>query len=278
MPLGSIVAETALGIGVTAGGDDSMCSDHSPDVSGAGCSCHDPRSGLPRLGLSRRGFIKAGAAAGFLGGFALPAFAQDAMPTPNSISPDEALKRLMDGNARYVANAPQVKDFSATRAARAAAQYPIAGLVSCADSRVAPEIAFDQGLGDLFVVRLAGNFVHQDGLASLEYGVKVLGMPLIMVLGHSACGAVAATIKVMKENIVLPGHLPSLVDAIRPAVEIAEKAKPADLLDAAIKENVRYNVEKLKVATPIISEFVSNGEVKVVGAFYDIAAGTVTLV
>ena len=249
-----------------------MCTDQSQDISGAGCVCH-----RQPFGFSRRGFLKVGAAAGFLGGLALPAFAQDKMPTPNSISPDEALKRLMDGNARYVANTSRNKDFSAERAARAAAQYPIAGLVSCADSRVSPEIAFDQGLGDLFVVRLAGNFVHEDGLASLEYGVKVLGMPLIMVLGHSSCGAVAATIKVMQEDIKLPGHLPALVAAIRPAVEIAQKANPANLLDASIAENVRYNVEKLKKATPIVSEFVANGEVKVIGAVYDIASGTVTL-
>jgi len=249
-----------------------MCTDQSQDLTGTGCSCH-----RPSFGFSRRGFLKAGAAAGFLGGLALPAFAQDAMPTPNSISPDEALKRLMAGNARYIANTSRNKDFSANRAARAAAQYPIAGLVSCADSRVAPEIAFDQGLGDLFVVRVAGNFVHTDGLASLEYGVKVLGMPLIMVLGHSSCGAVAATIKVVKENITLPGHLPELVDAIRPAVEIAQKSNPKNLLDAAIAENVRYNVELLKKATPIISDFVAKGEVKVVGGVYNIATGTVTL-
>jgi len=249
-----------------------MCTDQSQDMSGDGCLCH-----RRPFGFSRRGFLKAGAAAGFLGGLALPAFAQEKMPTPNSISPDEALKRLMDGNARYVANTSRNKDFSAERAARAAAQYPIAGLVSCADSRVSPEIAFDQGLGDLFVVRLAGNFVHEDGLASLEYGVKVLGMPLIMVLGHSSCGAVAATIKVVKENITLPGHLPELVDAIRPAVEIAQKSNPKNLLDAAIAENVRYNVELLKKATPIISDFVAKGEVKVVGGVYNIATGTVTL-
>jgi len=254
-----------------------MCIDlfqDSTSMSDSGrCPCQ-----RTRFGLSRRGFLKVGAAAGLLSSFALPAFAQDAMPTPNSIAPDEALKRLMDGNARYVGNTPNNKDFSAGRAARAAAQYPIAGLVSCADSRVAPEIAFDQGLGDLFVVRVAGNFVQTDGLASLEYGVKVLGMPLIMVLGHTNCGAIAATIKVMQENIVLPGHLPSLVDAIRPAVEIAEKAKPANLLDAAIAENVRYNVTKLQKATPIISEFVAKGKVKIVGAVYDIASGTVKMV
>lgn len=233
--------------------------------------------------LSRRGALGAGfglASAAFLGGFALPVMAQDAAPAvaPNAISPDEALKRLMDGNARYASNAPSNKDFSAGRAARASAQYPFAGLVSCADSRVAPELAFDQGPGELFVVRVAGNFVNIDGLASLEYGVKFLGMPLIMVLGHTNCGAVSATIKVVEENAALPGHLDDLVDNIKPAVEAALKDKPKDPLQAAIIENVRLNVANLKKATPIISEYVANGKVKIVGGLYDLASGKVELV
>lgn len=231
--------------------------------------------------LSRRRALGAGlgfASAAFLGGFALPASAEAPVTAPNAISPDEALKRLVEGNARYVANAPANKDFSAGRAARTTAQYPFAGLVSCADSRVAPELAFDQGPGELFVVRVAGNFVNDDGLASLEYGVKFLGMPLIMVLGHTNCGAVAATIKVVKDNISLPGHLDDLVSSIKPAVEIALKQKPDDPLNAAIIENVRYNVAGLKGATPIISEAVASGKVKVVGGLYDLATGAITLV
>ena len=98
--------------------------------------------------------------------------------------------------------------------------------MSCADSRLAPELAFDQGPGELFVVRVAGNFVNEDGLASLEYGAMVLGVPLIMVLGHSSCGAVDATIKVVKDGSTLPGHLPSLINAIRPAVVAAQAKIP----------------------------------------------------
>ncbi|QFR31925.1 carbonic anhydrase [Ancylobacter sp. TS-1] len=232
--------------------------------------------------LSRRRALGAGlglASTAFLGGFALPAFAQEALvPPPNAISPDEALKRLLDGNARYVANTPEQKDFSAGRAARTKAQYPFAGLVSCADSRVSPELAFDQGPGELFVVRVAGNFVNDDGLASLEYGVKFLGVPLIMVLGHTNCGAVDATIKVVKNNISLPGHLDDLVSHIKPAVEIALKEKPDNPLDAAIIENVRYNVTELKGATPIISESVESGKIKVVGGLYDLASGKISLI
>ena len=229
--------------------------------------------------FSRRGLLVAGAAVTALGGMmASPVAAQQAAPAtpPNAISPDAALQRLMEGNARYVENAPSNKDFSAGRAARATAQYPFAAILSCADSRVAPELAFDQGPGELFVVRVAGNFVHDDGLASLEYGALVLGIPLIMVLGHSNCGAVDAAIKVMTDNAQLPGHLPELVNSIKPAVEIAKKAKPANLLDASIAENVRYNVTRLIEAKPIVAEAVAAGKVKVVGAVYDLATGKVT--
>lgn len=232
-----------------------------------------------RLQLSRRGLLAAGVATAFAGGLALPAAAQGGGPAtlPNAIGPDEVLKRLMDGNARYAANSMNNKDFSADRAARAAAQYPIAGIVSCADSRVAPELAFDQGPGELFVIRLAGNFVNDDGLASLEYGAKFLGIPLIMVLGHSNCGAVAATIKVVKENAELPGHLPALVKSIKPAVAMAEKNNKADSLDAVIADNVRYNVQKLKDSKPIIADLVAKNKLKIVGGVYDIGTGKVTV-
>lgn len=201
-----------------------------------------------------------------------------ARAAPNAIAPEEALKRLKDGNKRYVAQTPVEKDYSAGRAARAQAQYPIAAIVSCADSRVAPELIFDQPPGELFGTRVAGNFVNEDSLASLEYGVKFLGIPLIVVLGHSGCGAISATIKVVQEDAKLPGHLPSLVDALRPAIKAAIAKKPADLVAEATAENVRQNVAHLKVATPIISKLVSDGKVKVVGGVYDIATGSVNLV
>ncbi len=228
--------------------------------------------------LPRRGLLAVSAASLVAGSLAAPALAQTAKPAPNTITPDQALKRLMDGNARYVANAPDNKDFSAGRAARAQSQHPFAGLLSCADSRVAPELAFDQSPGELFVVRVAGNFVNTDGLASLEFGVKVLGMPLIMVLGHTNCGAIAATINVMKEKTQLPGHLPDLVKAIKPAIDLAEKANAANPLDEAIKQNVRYNVRRLLEAKPIIAEAAAAGKVKVVGGMYDLATGKVALI
>lgn len=197
---------------------------------------------------------------------------------PNAIPPDEALGRLMQGNARYAANTPSNKDYSAGRAARAVAQYPIAAIVGCADSRVAPELAFDQGPGDLFVVRVAGNFVNDDILASLEYGVEFLGVPLIMVLGHTQCGAVSAAVKVVKEGTALPGHLPDLVRSIRPAVQIARAHHGADLVAQATLENVRLNANRLMVSKPLIGRYVRRGKVKVVGGVYDLETGKIELI
>lgn len=233
---------------------------------------------LPSAG--RRQLLFAGAASLALAGLAShDAAAADAPDAnaPNAIPPDEALKRLMDGNARYVANQPSNKDYSAGRAARVEAQYPIAAIVSCADSRVSPELAFDQGPGDLFVVRVAGNFVNEDGLASLEYGVRFLQVPLIVVLGHTNCGAVSATVDAIQKNVVLPGHLPDLVRSIKPAVRIAELHGNDDLKARATVENVRLNANRLSVSKPIIGQYVKSGKVKVAGGVYDLATGQVNL-
>jgi len=195
-----------------------------------------------------------------------------------AMSPAAVLKRLQDGNARYAANQPNEKDFSAGRAARATAQYPVAAILSCADSRVVPDLVFDQESGDLFVVRVAGNIVTTDLLASIEYGVEFLGAVLIVVLGHSSCGAVDAAIKVMKEDAQLPGHLPDLIRAIKPAVVIAEKNPSGTLLDNAIVENVRRQVAALKRASPIIGRDYASNKIDIVGGVYDIATGKVTLI
>jgi carbonic anhydrase len=201
-----------------------------------------------------------------------------AAPPRNAIAPADALKRLMDGNARYAANAPNERDFSAGRAARAQAQYPIASVLSCADSRVVPDLVFDQSPGDLFVCRVAGNIVTPDLLASLEYGVQFLGSPLILVVGHSACGAVDAAIKVLKSKAVLPGHLPDLVMGIKPAVIVAEKTASGNLLENAIAENVRRQVARLKAASPIVQKAYRDKRIDIAGGVYDIATGKVTLV
>jgi carbonic anhydrase len=195
----------------------------------------------------------------------------------NAINPDAALQRIMEGNARYAANTPNERDFSAGRAARAQAQFPIAAILSCSDSRVVPDLVFDQSPGDLFVVRLAGNFLDDDGLASLEYAVKFLGAPLLMVLGHTNCGAVAAAVKVVTERAELPGHLPDLIKSIEPAVVAAHGRHPSDLVAAAIEENVKLNVKRMYDDEPILSEALTAKKIAAVGGVYDIVTGKVNL-
>jgi carbonic anhydrase len=199
-------------------------------------------------------------------------------PPPNAITGDEALHRILTGNASYVANKVHLTDFAAGRAARAQAQYPIASILSCADSRVGPEFLFDQKPGGLFVVRVAGNILEEEGLASLEYGAQFLNVPLIFVLGHSNCGAVDAAIKVVKDNVTLPGHLPGLIGYIKPAVVAAQNTQPANLLNAAIAENVRQTVQNVTAAKPLLADMIAAGKVKVAGGIYDIATGRVSLI
>lgn len=209
----------------------------------------------------------------------LKAFAAPPPPAgaPNAISGDAALKRLVAGNARYAANKANMHDFDAGRVARSKVQYPIVAILGCADLRVGPEFVFDQGPGEMFVVRIAGNVLTDYGVASLEYATEVLGVPLILVLGHSGCGAVAAAIKSAKDGTPLPGHLPELIAKITPAVTATKSAAPADQLSAAIAENVRLTVKQTVETGPLLSAAVASGKVKVAGGIYDIATGKVAL-
>jgi carbonic anhydrase len=218
-------------------------------------------------GLSRRAML--GGVAGLL--------AAAAAPPAETISGDEALHRLLQGNARYRKNHLNMRDFAAGRAARVATHRPIASILSCSDARVAPEFLFDQGPGDLFVVRVAGNVLTDEGLASLEYAAQFLGSPLVFVLGHRGCGAVEATIKALHDNASLPGHLPGLIDRLKPAVVAAEAAHPANLLNAAIAENVRSTSKAVATAQPLLSGMVASGKVTVTGGVYDIATGGISL-
>jgi carbonic anhydrase len=201
--------------------------------------------------------------------------AEPAKPAPNAIPPSKALARLKQGNIRYAANEPAERDFSVGRAARAEAQYPIVAVLACADSRVPPEIVFDQGPGEVFVVRDAGNVVSTYGLASIEFAVAVLGVPLILVLGHSSCGAVAAALQSAEARSELPGHLPELVEAIQPAVIAAHGKHPGDLLAATINENVRLGMSRLKTQSDIIGGAVAGGKVGIAGGVYELATGKV---
>jgi carbonic anhydrase len=199
-------------------------------------------------------------------------------PKPqNVLTPDGALARVMAGNARYVSGVAKRHDFEHEREALAGGQNPFAAVLGCADSRIAPEYAFDTARGDLFVCRVAGNFASDESIASLEYAVSVLNTPLILVLGHDACGAVDATIKSMKDGTTLPGHLPSLVAALSGAVK-ASAQQQGNQLDNAIKQNVLDNVAKLKTATPILSAAVGDNKLKVVGGVYRLRDGRVDMV
>jgi carbonic anhydrase len=232
--------------------------------------------------VARRSIFKlaagaVGAAVGLAGGPQAFAAKRKAPPKPeNVMSPDAALRRLMEGNRRYVRGETKRHDFRHEREALSKGQNPFAAVLSCADSRIAPEYCFDTARGDLFVCRVAGNFASDEMVASLEYAVQVLNTPLILVLGHEACGAVDATIKSVKDGTTLPGHLPSLVAAIRPAVEAVQN-KPGDLLTNAIRQNVKLNVDKVKTSGPILKSFVDDKKIRVVGGIYELRSGRLEL-
>lgn len=229
---------------------------------------------------SRRNFLKIAATSAVAS--ILPASLASAAATPprpqNVISPQAALERLKAGNRRYVKGTASMEDFSASRAALAAAQNPFASILSCADSRIAPEFAFDTGRGDLFVCRIAGNFANDESIASFEFGHAVLGSPLILVLGHTSCGAVRSTIEAVQEGTQFPGHIPHLVKALRPAVKAALKQPTSDLLEAATKENVILTVDRLKSAGPILSKSVEQGKLLIVGGIYHLDTGAVEFI
>jgi carbonic anhydrase len=229
--------------------------------------------------LARRSFLRlAGGAALSLTAAGASFAAPTAAPKPgNVLSPDAALDRVMKGNERYVDGVSKRHDFKHEREALSTGQNPFVGILSCADSRIAPEYAFDSGRGDLFVCRVAGNIANNEVIASMEYTVAVLNTPLLMVLGHKSCGAVDAAIKSIRDGTTLPGHLPSLVEALAPAVK-AVLGQGGNTLDAAIKQNVVLTVAKLKTATPILSEAVDKKKIRVVGAIYDLGNGRVELV
>jgi carbonic anhydrase len=235
---------------------------------------------LRHVAPTRRRFLLAASVAGLSLASGVSAKEAKAPPKPqNALSPDAALKRLKDGNERYADGVARRHDFKHEREALVGGQNPFAAILSCADSRIAPEYAFDSGRGDLFVCRVAGNFANEDGIASLEYAVAVLGVPLILVLGHDSCGAVDATIKSIKDDKPLPGHMPSLVAALSPSVKaVLQQGGSGDVLASAIRQNVVDNVAKLKSATPILSAAVENNKLKVVGGIYRLKDGEVDMV
>lgn len=231
------------------------------------------------LASRRRFLLSAGAAV------IAPVFAEASTHAqsnaPPDRHPDAVLNRLIEGNRHFVAGTlthpgRSPKDFRPL----AQGQNPMAAIVGCADSRVPPEILFDQGVGDLFIIRIAGNYVNGAGASvkgSVEYAVAELGVSLVMVLGHSQCGAIKAAMQHLHDNDALPGAINDLVNSIKPAV-LASKGKPGDPLENAIYANVRRSVERLHTLDPVIAPAVQSGKVKVAGAVYDLASGKVRVI
>lgn len=202
---------------------------------------------------------------------------QSMLPKPeNAMTPEAAFKRLMAGNERYATGASTPFDFNRDRTALAGGQNPYASILSCADSRITPELCFDEQRGDLFVTRVAGNYLTTDILPSLEFAALVLGVPLIMVLGHQQCGAVNASIAATEQHQDFPGHIQTITTAIAPAVKATLKDS-GDRLETVTRKNVLLNMERIKQSGPIISKMVAEKKVRVVGGVYNLTTGRVEL-
>ena len=192
--------------------------------------------------------------------------------TEGNVTADSVLAELTAGNAHHVAHRYQHPHETAERQRElASSQSPHAEILSCADSRVPPELIFDQGLGDLFIIRVAGNVVSDTELGSLEYGAEHLHVPLLVVLGHQHCGAVTAAV----EGGEAEGHIAALVNLLRPAVE-KTRGMSGDHVENAVTANVEMVVKQLRTSTPVLAELVTHGKLKVVGAVYSLDTGKVT--
>lgn len=224
---------------------------------------------------SRRHFMQ-------IAGLAACANGLSGLPTTTAAAaerdPKDVLARLFAGNERFATGKTtrvglKPEDFKMG----VQGQAPFAAILGCADSRVPPELVFDTGVGDLFVVRVAGNVLSGSGpivKGSIEFAVAELGVRVLMVLGHSRCGAVAAAIQHIDADDALPGAIGDLVDLVKPAV-VAAKGSPGDKLDAVIRANVQRCVARAKEADPILSKFVQKGELEVVGGVYSLDTGRV---
>jgi carbonic anhydrase len=231
--------------------------------------------------LNRRNLI--GGAAGALAlAPTAPALAAAPAPAPSkggktTLTWRQALELLKQGNRRFVGDRPQNANISRRRRLEIAqSQAPFAVLVSCSDSRVGPEQLFGRGLGELFIVRNAGNTASSnEAMGSIEYGVAVLGAPLVVVLGHERCGAVAAATQVVQQNATFPGRIGRMVEPIIPAA-LASRGQSGDWTENAIRANVGRTVDYLRTAAdPILIDPQRTGQVRVVGAYYDLDTGAV---
>jgi carbonic anhydrase len=193
---------------------------------------------------------------------------------PSGLNPAEALELLTAGNLRFIAGTPHRESYGPRVAELAGGQSPFAIVLGCSDSRVPIETIFDQRAGNIFVIRVAGNFLNEDNLGSIEYAVEALGAKLILVLGHTGCGAVTAALDYVRDGIGQRGHIQGLVDAVAPAVR-ATRGFPGNWLENAIAQNVALNVKAVGAGSKIISEPVDAGEVRVIGGIYNVSTGRV---
>lgn len=235
------------------------------------------------LNLDRRGWLKAGVAAGtaaVMAGVAVaPNDAQAASLSQaqrDAMTPDQVIDMMKRGNARFRAGKPQKHDYLAQKRSSALGQYPAAVILSCIDSRAPAEIILDTGIGETFNGRIAGNISNNDLLGSMEFACAAAGAKVILVMGHTACGAVAGAI----DNVQL-GHLTGLLDVIKPAVEATKYAgdrsgKNAQFVDAVARTNVQLTVEAIRKNSPILAGLEKEGKIKIVGSMYDLSNGMLT--
>lgn len=193
--------------------------------------------------------------------------------TQSQITPNRAIEMLLDGNKRFLENNFFDRDYKTQVNDTSSGQFPFAAVLSCIDSRVPVELIFDQGIGDIFSARVAGNIVNEDMLGSIEYACKVAGSKLILVLGHSKCGAVTAACK----NVEL-GNITALLSKIKPAVESCSGIEfDDDGIEQVIVENVKKSIDCIRKDSPLLLEMETNNEIKIVGAVYDVSSGHVKL-
>lgn len=195
----------------------------------------------------------------------------------SKLSPDEVLNDLMDGNKRFTENKMHERDYAAQIEKTSGGQWPQAVVLGCIDSRVPVETVFDQGVGDIFAARVAGNFENTDILGSMEYSCKVAGSKLVLVLGHEACGAVKAAC----DHVEL-GNITHLLSNIKPAVEATKtegerNSKNDSFVADVVENNVKLTMNRIREKSPILKEMEENGEIKIVGGVYSISSGKVTL-
>jgi carbonic anhydrase len=240
------------------------------------CACHADRSRgiVDRLeggAVTRRGFLQraaAGAAAGIASAAILDLAIAPAAKAASTLTPDQALQQLADGNRRFVEGhlTHGAEDLDILKTKTVEKQEPFAAVLSCADSRVPIELIFDQSIGHVFVTRVAGNVASSEIIASLEYGAAVLGTKAIMVLGHRSCGAVKAAI----DAKAVPGQISGLYRYIRPAVDQAGSD-----VDTVAKANAKIQAAILREASPVLADLIKKNELKIVAGFYDLASGKV---